>query len=51
MRMFWTLFFLGSMLVVGVDVLERRDSTTLLTSPSQPVAGDPLGYPTPKPDL
>ena len=51
MRMFWTLFFLGSMLIVGADVMERRDPTARLASPSHPVAGDPMGYPTPKPDL
>ena len=51
MRMFWTLFFLGSMLVVGADVLERRDATSRVASPSQSIAGDPMGYPTPKPDL
>ncbi len=51
MRMFWTLFFLGSMLLVGVDVMERRDPTARLTSPGQPIGADPTGYPTPKPDL
>lgn len=49
MRMFWTIFFLGSMLLVGVDVIERRD----LGRPglSQPIAGDPMGAPTPTPSL
>lgn len=51
MRMFWTLFFLGSMLIVGVDVLERRDTTARLTSPRQPIAGDPMGLPSPTPGL
>jgi hypothetical protein len=47
--MFWTLFFLGSMLVVGVDVLERRDTANRITTPSQAISADPLGVPTPKP--
>ena len=51
MRMFWTLFFLGSMLVVGADVFQRRDAASRVTTPSQPIAGDPYGMPTPKPDL
>lgn len=49
MRMFWTLFFLGTMLVVGADVRERREGARV--APSQPIAGDPYGIPTPTPDL
>ena len=51
MRMFWTLFFLGSMLVVGIDVVERRDVASRVATPSRPVLADPLGMPTPKPEL
>lgn len=51
MRMFWTLFFIGSMLVVGADVLERRDATSRVASPSRPIGGDPMGLPTPLPGL
>ena len=51
MRMFWTLFFLGSMLVVGADAFQRRDVANRIATPSQPIAGDPAGAPTPKPDL
>lgn len=50
MRMFWTIFFLGSMLVVGVDVMERRGGERV-AAPSQAIANDPYGFPTPKPDL
>lgn len=50
MRMFWTLFFIGSMLLVGSDVLLRRDGARL-TAPPQGISADPLGAPTPKPDL
>ena len=49
MRMLWTLFFLGSMLIVGVDVMERRGSERVM--PGQPIAGDAAGAPTPRPDL
>ena len=49
MRMFWTLFFLGSMLVIGIDVIERRDPAARLASPSQSIAGDPMGLPSPTP--
>jgi len=49
--MFWTLFFLGSMLLVGVDVVERRDVSNRLATPSTPIAGDPTGAPTPKPEF
>ena len=47
MRMFWTAFFLGTMLIVGLDVRERRQSTVL--EPSAATAGDPFGFPTPNP--
>ncbi len=29
MRMFWTLFFLGSLFAVAIDVSERRQGTIL----------------------
>jgi hypothetical protein len=46
MRMFWSIFFLGSMLLVGLDVRERRQ--TPQSSPSSPIAeGDAMGWPTP----
>jgi hypothetical protein len=45
--MFWTLFFLGSMLLVGTDVIERRNGVVLQTPP--PVANGPEGVPTPRP--
>lgn len=45
MKMFWTIFFLGSMLVVGLDVRERRQSAEF--SPGTPIAGDAMGHPTP----
>jgi hypothetical protein len=52
MKAFWTLFFLGSMLLVGVDVLQRREGASRLAAPSQPsFSTDPAGVPTPKPDL
>ena len=45
MRMFWTLFFIGSMLLVGYDVAERRLSPVR----TAPVAdGDAMGAPTPQ---
>lgn len=46
MRMFWTIFFLGSMLVTGIDIFERRQTTR--PTPSQSVAGDAMGNPTPE---
>ena len=50
MRMFWTLFFLGSMLLVGTDMVERRNSPRVRAT--APVAdGDANGYPTPRPDV
>lgn len=48
MRAFWTLFFLGSMLLIGVDVVERR--RPVLVDPPPAVANDPVGYPTPRPE-
>jgi len=47
MRAFWTLFLLGSMLLIGFDVVERR--RPLQIDPPPPVANDPGGYPTPRP--
>lgn len=47
MRAFWTIFFLGSMLLVGVDVMEQRQSPRNTTNHA--VAGDALGAPTPRP--
>jgi hypothetical protein len=48
MRMFWTIFFLGSMLLVAGDVIARRQSST--PNPAAPVAdGDPFGAPPPTP--
>ncbi|MEO8500317.1 MAG: hypothetical protein ABI565_05330 [Vicinamibacteria bacterium] len=50
MRMFWTIFFIGSMLLVGVDIAERRLSPERL-SPDQSSAiadGDAMGVPTPQ---
>ena len=48
MRMFWSLFFLGSMLLVGTDVAARRGSVD--QTPMHAVAdGDPTGWPTPNP--
>ncbi len=45
MKMFWTIFFVGSMLLVGLDVRERRLSAEL--SPGPATAGDAMGAPTP----
>jgi hypothetical protein len=45
--MFWTVFFLGSMLLVGLDVRERRQSSSPL-QPEVHAAGDPFGFPTPQ---
>lgn len=47
MRMFWSIFFLGSMLLIGIDVLERRQST--VNEVPTPIATDPVGWPTPNP--
>jgi len=48
MRAFWTLFFLGSMLLVGLDVRERRETPSRVVAPPQPFASDPMPFPTPK---
>jgi hypothetical protein len=46
--MFWTIFFLGSMLLVAADVAARRQSTR--PNLAAPVAdGDPFDMPTPTP--
>jgi hypothetical protein len=47
MRAFWTLFFLGSMLLIGLDVVERRQAVRAAAPTA--VANDPGGYPTPRP--
>lgn len=52
MKLFWTLFFLGSMLIVGLDVRERRKTPVSADSalePGVPASSDPLGFPTPRP--
>jgi hypothetical protein len=48
MRILWTIFFLGSMALVALDIRERRVSEPSLSG--SPVATDPFGYPTPKPE-
>jgi hypothetical protein len=48
MRMFWTVFFLGSMLLVGLDVRERREQPIALVDEA-PMATGPEGAPTPRP--
>lgn len=47
MRLFWSMFFLGSMLLVGLDIRERRHAT--LAGVEAPVANGPEGVPTPRP--
>jgi hypothetical protein len=47
MRLFWSMFFLGSMLLVGLDVRERRQAAQ--TQVEAPVANGPEGVPTPRP--
>lgn len=52
MRMFWSVFLLGSMLLIGLDVRERRQSAVggpVVAEPPLPVATDPVGWPTPNP--
>ncbi len=49
MRAFWTVFFLGSMLLVGVDVVERRQAAGSERIIVPPVANGPEGVPTPRP--
>lgn len=48
MRMFWTIFFLGSMLLVGLDVRERRQTTSLVAPGGATADNDPTGQPTPR---
>jgi hypothetical protein len=46
MRLFWSIFFLGSMLLVGVDVLQQRQSAP--PAPNAAIAdGDAIPIPTP----
>ena len=54
MRMFWTMFFLGSMLLVGVDVTVRRQAASRVDAGAAvetPMMddNDPFGAPTPRP--
>ncbi len=52
MRMFWSMFLLGSMLLIGLDVRERRQSVVgepSVGEPATPVLTDPVGWPTPNP--
>jgi len=54
MRIFWTIFFLGSMLLVGVDTYERRQVPESPASSDISVSGatmetDPFAAPTPRP--
>ncbi len=50
MRMFWSIFFLGSMLLVGLDVAERRQTATPGADTADvKVSNDPWGAPTPNP--
>ena len=48
MKIFWTIFFLGSMVMAGIDVRERRQSTQLVPG-AVTAFGDALGAPTPRP--
>lgn len=51
MRLFWTLFFIGAMVAVGLDVHERRQSSASMETPFMEMSleGDPGGMPTPRP--
>lgn len=53
MRLFWSIFFLGSMLIVGFDVRERRrlaNAPSPLPAESEfRASSDPFGFPTPRP--
>ena len=49
MRVFWTLFFVGSLLLIGADVRERRESTQTTTGPVVNDASDAGPIPTPRP--
>ncbi len=47
MRMFWTAFFLGSLLLIGLDVTERRQSPR--TQPeAATMESDGVPVPTPR---
>lgn len=50
-RYFWTLFFLGSLFAVAIDVSERRQTvpTSEKLEEVQSLGGDPFGQPTPNP--
>lgn len=51
-RYFWTLFFLGSLILVAADVRERRNqsvSTDTELTIHQSMEGDPVAPPTPRP--
>ena len=47
MRAFWTIFFLGSMLLVGINVFQRRQDP--LMTHEMHADNDPAGIPTPRP--
>ncbi|MEO8359354.1 MAG: hypothetical protein ABI672_04935 [Vicinamibacteria bacterium] len=49
MRLFWAMFFIGSMLLVGVDVAERRQNPKSLQPALVAADGDPTAAPTPRP--
>jgi hypothetical protein len=51
MRMFWSAFFLGSMLLIGLDLRDRRLSPERSTLSAPAADGDPVGVPTPRPEL
>lgn len=48
MRLFWSLFFLGSLLLLSFDVVERRQSPEETPGISNAL-GDPWAPPTPNP--
>jgi len=47
MRKFWSVFFVGSLVLVGADVTLSRQATSLggVPSTSSPSATDPIGWP------
>jgi hypothetical protein len=51
MRIFWSIFFLGSMLLIGLDVRKQADAQQDKASsqlvPGGPTAADATGFPTP----
>lgn len=50
MRMFWSIFFLGSLLLLTADVVERRRTPEPdLGLASYGAMGDPYAPPTPRP--